>query len=100
MGEHLLREHRSGYSSNLKKSSANIVGSYLGEHLLREPCLQYSLNCDEAMFGVLKASLNMFREYLSSSANFASDWLRAKRALLWMRKKKKRCGVDTSFVSN
>ena len=27
LGEHLLREHSSGFSSNLKKSSANIVGS-------------------------------------------------------------------------
>ena len=39
------------------------------------------------MFGVQKASLNMFGEYSPSSANLASDWLRAKRALLWMRKK-------------
>ena len=31
----------------------------------------------------------MFWEYSPSSANIASDWLRAKRALLWMRKKYK-----------
>ena len=29
-------------------------------------------------------------ENSTSSANIASDWLRAKRALLWMRKKKKK----------
>ena len=46
-----------------------------------------SSNCNEAMFGVQKSSLNMFWEYLPSSANRASDWLREKRALLWMRKK-------------
>ena len=34
-------------------------------------------------------SSNMFWEYSPSSANIASDWLRAKRALLWMRKKYK-----------
>ena len=47
----------------------------------------YLSNGDEAMFGVQKASLNMFLEYSPSSVNLASDWLRAKRALLWMRKK-------------
>ena len=67
MGEHLLREYSSEYSSNLKKSSANIVGS----------CSEYSSNCDEAIFGVQKASLNMFREYSPSSTNLARDWLRA-----------------------
>ena len=35
------------------------------------------MNCDEAMFGVQKASLNMFWEYSPSLANLASDWLRA-----------------------
>ena len=49
----------------------------MGELLLREPSSGYSLNCDEALFGVQKASLNMFWEYSPSSANLASDWLRA-----------------------
>ena len=44
-------------------------------------------NYDEAMIGVQNTSLNMFWEYLLSSPNLASDWLRANRALLWMRKK-------------
>ena len=30
------------------------------------------------MFGIQKASLSMFWEYSPSSANIASDWLRAK----------------------
>ena len=41
------------------------------------------MDCDE----VQKALLNMLWEYSPSSANLASDWLRAKKALLWMRKK-------------
>ena len=45
---------------------------------LREPSWEYLSNCDEAIFGVQKASLNMFWENLPSSANIASDWLRAK----------------------
>ena len=43
-----------------------------------EPSLGYLLNCDKAMFGVQKASLNMFWEYSPCSTNLASDWLRAK----------------------
>ena len=61
----------------------------LGEHWLREHSSGYSSSCDEAMFGVQKASLNTFWENLPSSANIATDWLRAKRALLWMKKKEK-----------
>ena len=61
----------------------------MGERLLRESSSGFSSNCGEAMFGVQKASLDMFWEYSPSSANLASDWLRAKRALLWMRKKGK-----------
>ena len=57
--------------------------------MLREPSAGYSANCNEAMFGIQKASFKLFREYSPSSANTASDWLRAKRALLWMRKKEK-----------
>ena len=44
---------------------------------VREPSWEYSLNCDEAIFGVQKASLNMFWEYSPYSTNLASDWLRA-----------------------
>ena len=39
------------------------------------------------MFGVQTASVNVFWEYSPNSANIASDWLTAKIALLWMRKK-------------
>ena len=52
-GRTFVREHSWEYS-------ANIVGSYLGELLLREYSSEYSSNCDEAIFGVQKASLNMF----------------------------------------
>ena len=47
----------------------------------------------------------MFWEYSPISANIASDWLRAKRALLWMRTKgleikiKMDDGVDLSLAS-
>ena len=71
----------------------------LGEHLLYEPSSGYSSNCDEATFGVQKALLNMFWEYSPSLANTASDWLSAKRALPRMRKKEKykwNNRVDTS----
>ena len=45
--------------------------------MLREYSSGYSSNRDEAIFGAQKASLNMFWEYSPSSANIASDWLRA-----------------------
>ena len=45
--------------------------------MLRGYSSGYSSNCDEAIFGAQKASLNMFWEYSPSSANIASDWLRA-----------------------
>ena len=54
------------------------------------------------MSGVQKSLLNMFCEYSPSSAKLVSDWLRAKRSLLWMRKKRKRKmddGVYTSLAS-
>jgi len=50
----------------------------LGEPLIREPSWEYSPNCEEAIFGVQKASLNKFWEYSPSSANIAFDWLKAK----------------------
>ena len=49
--------------------------------------------------GVQKASLNMLQEYSPSLANLASDWLRAKRALLWVRREKEGGdGVDISLA--
>ena len=44
---------------------------------LRKPSWEYSSNCDEAIFGVEKALLNMFWEHLPYSTNIASDWQRA-----------------------
>ena len=49
----------------------------MGELLLREPSWEYSSNCDEAIFGVQKASLNMFWGHSPYLTNIASDWLRA-----------------------
>ena len=56
------------------------------------------------LFRVQKASLDMLWEYSPSSANLASNWLRAKRALPWLRKKglerkRKMDGVDISLPS-
>ena len=73
--------------------------------MLCEPSSGYSSNCDEAMFRVQRALLNMFWEYSPSLVNLASDCLRAKRALLWMRKKgleikiKMDDGADISLAS-
>ena len=49
----------------------------IGRTFLREPSWKYSSNCDEAIFGVQKASLNMFWEHSPYSTNITSDWLRA-----------------------
>ena len=53
------------------------------------------------MFGVQKASLNMFWEYSPNPANIASDLLRAKRALLYEEEIQIQVddGVDTSLAS-
>ena len=40
----------------------------------------------------------MFWEYSPSSANIVSDWLRAKRALLWMRKKENTKWMTVSIL--
>ena len=49
---------------------------------------------------VLKGCAQHVLEYSPSSANLASDWLRAKRALLWTRKREGiDDGVDTSLAS-
>ena len=73
----------------------------MGERLLREPSWEYSSNCDEAIFGVHKASLNMFWEYSPSPANIASDWRRANsdHEDEEERKRKPDDGVDTSLAS-
>ena len=49
----------------------------IGRTFFREPSWEYSSNCDEAILGVQKASLNMFWEHSPYSTNIASDWLRA-----------------------
>ena len=41
------------------------------------------------MFGVQNVSPNMFWDFSAGSAILVSNWLRAKRGLLWMRKKEK-----------
>ena len=44
------------------------------------------MNCNEAVFRVQKVSLGMFWEHSPGSVKLASDWLRAKRVLLRIRK--------------
>ena len=45
----------------------------IGRTFLREPSWEYSSNCDEAIFGVQKALLNMFWEHSPYLTNIASD---------------------------
>ena len=45
--------------------------------MLRKYSSGYSSSCDEAIFGVQKASLDTFWEHSPSSTNIASDSLRA-----------------------
>ena len=73
----------------------------IGRTFPREPSWKYSSNCDEAIFGVQKASLNTFWEYSLSSANVASDWLRAESSPVdeEERKQKMDDGVDASLLS-
>ena len=52
-----------------------------------------------AIFGVQKASLSMFWEYSPSSANIASDWLRAESSPADEEEIKMYDGVDTSLAS-
>ena len=49
----------------------------IGRTFLREPSWEYSLNCDAAILGAQKASLNMFWEHSPYVKNIASDWMRA-----------------------
>jgi len=58
----------------------------LGKLLLRKYNWGYASNFDENIFGVQKASLNMFWEY---SANLASDWLRVESSLVDEKEKEK-----------
>ena len=58
--------------------------------MLREYSLEYSSNCDEAIFGVQKASFNMFWEYSPYSKNHASDCLRAESSPVDGEEKKKK----------
>ena len=69
--------------------------------MLRESSWEYSSNCDEAIFGVQKASLNMFWEHSPSSVNIAFDWLRAKSSPVDEEESKRKMddGVDTSLAS-
>ena len=54
---------------------------------VREPSWEYSSNCDEAIFGVEKASLSMFWEDSPYSTNIAFGWLRAELSCGWGRNK-------------
>ena len=83
-----------------EKSSGDLVRFLLGERLLREPASGSSTKCDEAMFGVQKASLYLLWEYSPISANIASDWLRANESSPVDEEKIKiDDGVDSSLVS-
>ena len=70
--------------------------------MLREYSWEYSSNCDEALFGAQKASLNMFWEYSPSSANISSDWLRSKSSPADEEEIKIKVdnGVDTPLASD
>ena len=72
----------------------------LGELLLREYSSEYSSNCDEAIFRVKKSSLNMFWEYSPSSTNLAHDWLKAQSCPVNEEERKIEMDdrVDTSLV--
>ena len=67
------------------KYSANVSWATF----LHEPSWEYSSNCDEAIFGVQKASLNTFWEHSPYSTNIASQWLRAELSCGWGRNKNK-----------
>ena len=71
----------------------------MGELWLREYSSGYSSNCDEAVFSVQKTSLNMFWEYSPSSANIASDWLRAESSPVNEEEIKMDDRVDTLLAS-
>ena len=64
--------------------------------MLHKSSSEYSSNCEEAMFRVQKASLNMFWEY---SPHIASDWLWAESSPVDEEKIKMDDNVNTSFAS-
>ena len=68
--------------------------------MLREYSSGYSSNCDEAIFGVQKTSLNMFCEYSPCSTNLASDWLKAERSPVDEEEKKKEKGMTVSLITS
>ena len=63
-----------------------------------EPSWEYLLNCNEVIFRVRKASLNIFWECSPGSANIASDWLRAKSSPVDEEKIKMDDSCDTSLT--
>ena len=80
----MLREPSSGCSANQEKKLGELTSFLTERTFTSRTGFEWF---DEAVFGVQNASLDMLWEYSPSSANLASDWLRAKRALLWMRMK-------------
>ena len=71
--------------------------------MLRENSSEYSSNCDEAIVGVQKASLNMFWEYLPYSTNLASDWLRSESSPVGEEERKRKwmtVSLGTSLASD
>ena len=67
--------------------------------MLRAPSSGFSSNCDKAILGVQKASLNMFWEYSPSSMNLVSDLLRAESSLVDEEEIKMDESVDTLLAS-
>ena len=57
-------------------SLVNLICSYLGKLSLRKHDSGSSTNCDEAVFGVQKTSLDMLWELFVELTNLASDWLK------------------------
>ena len=87
LGKYLLREHSTGYSSNLIFVVANIGlkwANFWFANLFRSICRTATkLFSGSKKLRLICSGTN----YSPNSANVASDWLRAKRALLWMTKK-------------
>ena len=79
------------------KYSAKLVET-IGPTFLRKPSRKYSSNYDEGIYGVQKASLNMFWEHSGYSTIIFSGWLRAKGSPVaeeeGKKKKKKRGGGE------
>ena len=71
-----------------------------GRTFLREPSWKYSSNCDEAIFGVQKASLNVFWEHSPYSTNIASDWLTVDEEDIKIKMDDGVAGFFTRFTGN